>query len=182
MDVSSKNNYIRYHVKDPIESRLHRIHVSSRDSARTPVQWDASENAGFTTGKPWFYVNPNYKAINVAAEERDENSILNYYRKCVRLRECNRVLLYGEYKEYDHKNPFVYMYERRKGRTSYFIICSFTGEPVTYKLPRGFGGHTAKIMLSNYPEKRTPGEIRRMPEDGLKLAPYEALVVKMRRA
>ena len=61
------------------------------------------------------------------------------------------------------------------------MICSFTGEPITYKLPRGFGGHTAKIMLSNYPKKRVPGEIRRMPEDGLKLAPYEALVVKMKR-
>ncbi|SCX15654.1 oligo-1,6-glucosidase [Lachnospiraceae bacterium YSD2013] len=181
VDVSSKNNYIRYHVKDPVEARLHRIHISSRDSARTPMQWDASENAGFTTGKPWFYVNPNYKAINVAAEEEDENSILNYYRKCVELRKENQVLLFGDYKEYDHKNPFVYMYERRKGKTSYFVICSFTGEPITYKLPRGFGGHTAKIMLSNYPKKRVPGEIRRMPEDGLKLAPYEALVVKMKR-
>ena len=181
VDVSSKNNYIRYHVKDPVEARLHRIHISSRDSARTPMQWDASENAGFTTGKPWFYVNPNYKAINVAAQEQDENSILNYYRKCVELRKENQVLLFGDYKEYDHKNPFVYMYERRKGKTSYFVICSFTGEPITYKLPRGFGGHTAKIMLSNYPKKRVPGEIRRMLEDGLKLAPYEALVVKMKR-
>ena len=181
VDVSSKNNYIRYHVKDPVEARLHRIHISSRDSARTPMQWDATENAGFTTGKPWFYVNPNYRYINVAAQERDEDSILNYYRKCVELREGNQVLLFGEYKEYAHKNPFVYMYERRKGRTSYFVICSFTGEPITFKLPRGFGGHTAKIMLSNYPEKRTPGEIRIMPEDGLKLAPYEALVIKMKR-
>lgn len=73
------------------------------------------------------------------------------------------------------------MYERRKGRTSYFVICSFTGEPITFKLPRGFGGHTAKIMLSNYPNRRTPGEIRIMPEDGLDLLPYEALVVIMKK-
>ncbi|MBQ9862565.1 MAG: hypothetical protein IJM28_01515, partial [Lachnospiraceae bacterium] len=91
------------------------------------------------------------------------------------------VLLYGKYKEYEHGNAFVYMYERRRGNISYFIICSFAPEKILFMLPKGFANHTAKIMLSNYPKKRVPGEIRILPEMGLKLSPYEALVIKMKR-
>ncbi|MCR5311353.1 MAG: alpha-glucosidase [Lachnospiraceae bacterium] len=181
VDVSTINNYHKYHLKDTVEQRLRRIHLSSRDSARTPVQWDDSENAGFSSAKPWFFVNPNYKTINVAAEEKDENSILNYYRRCVKLREGNSVLLYGDYKEYAHDNPFVYMYERRKGRTSCFVICSFTGQPITFMLPKGFAGHSAKMLLTNYPDKRVTGRVGKLPEKGLKLSPYEAMVIKMKR-
>ena len=182
VDISSKTNYAKYHLKDSIEERLHRIHVSSRDSARTPMQWDNTENAGFSDVKPWFFVNPNYKEINVAAEEERPDGILNYYRACVKLRASSKTLIYGSYREFEPGNPLVYMYERNLGKTSYIIICSFAKEPIHFILPKGFGGHTAKLMLTNYPRKRKQGEIGRLPVNGLKLSPYEAMVIKMKRA
>ena len=94
-DIASKNAYHTFHKRESEEMRLRRIHISSRDSSRTPVQWDNSKNAGFSEAKPWFYVNPNYKKVNAAAEEEDPNSILNFYRKCLALRKSTDTLIYG---------------------------------------------------------------------------------------
>ena len=97
VDVSSHNNYDTFHLKDSVEKRMERIHASSRDSARTPMQWDDSKNAGFTTGKPWFYINPNYRKINLAAEEEQPFGILKLYRRCLRYRKNSDVALWGDY-------------------------------------------------------------------------------------
>ena len=78
-DVQTRWQYFNVATKQSPEKRLQRLWHGSRDSARTPVQWDASENAGFTTGKPWLKINPNYVDINVAAQEKDPGSVLNYY-------------------------------------------------------------------------------------------------------
>ena len=137
-----------------MEKRLHRIHISSRDSARTPMQWDDSENAGFTTGKPWFYVNPNYKKINVAAQEEEgEYSILNFYRRCLELRKHSKTLLYGTYREYFPKDPNLYLYERRLEDTAYLVICSFAGFPVRVPMPKPFAGKKGRLVLCNYPKE-----------------------------
>ena len=135
VDVSSITNYHTYHLKEDPERRLHRIHLSSRDSARTPVQWDDSENAGFSKVRPWFYVNPNYKKINVAKQEKDPDSILNFYRKCLALRKGSDTLIYGSYNEFFPKDPNIYMYERSLGNEAYLIICSFSRLPVKPKKP-----------------------------------------------
>ncbi len=149
-DVSSKTNYHRYHLKDTLERRLKRIHLSSRDSARTPLQWDGSEHAGFSSARPWFYVNSNYPVINVAAEEKDPGSILNFYRSCLALRKKSRTLIYGEYREYFPKDPFVYMYERRSEKVRYLIVCSFSRLPVRVRLPKEYVGKKGRLMLCNY--------------------------------
>ena len=99
-DVQTRYHYAHTALNKPEQVRLHRLWRSSRDSARTPMQWDGSENAGFTTGKPWFYVNPNYKEINVADQEGDADSVLNFYRKAVTLRKSLSCVRYGEYREY----------------------------------------------------------------------------------
>ena len=124
-DVAAKNAYNTFFLKDSPARRLERIHVSTRDSARTPVQWTGGPNAGFTTGKPWFYVNPNYTYINAEAESKDPLSILNFYRRCLRLRKRHRALLFGSYREYYPCSKRLFMYERksetgadRPGRTS----------------------------------------------------------------
>jgi oligo-1,6-glucosidase len=104
VDVSSKTNYNTYHLKESVEKRLQRIHVSSRDSSRTPMQWDDSPHAGFSTVEPWFFVNSNYKKVNVAAEEKDDDSILNFYRRCIALRKSSETLIYGKYNEYFPKH------------------------------------------------------------------------------
>jgi len=165
VDVSSKTNYNKFHLKDSAQERLERIYHSSRDSARTPVQWDDSENAGFTSGKPWFFVNPNYKDINVEAEEKDPYSILNFYRKCLKLRKNNEVLLWGDYKEYFTLNPEVYMYERSLGKERILIICSFSKHRIHMTIPKQYRGLKGKLLLCNYPN----------PQKGV-FGPYEARV------
>ena len=152
VDVSSITNYHTYHLKEDPERRLHRIHLSSRDSARTPVQWDDSENAGFSVARPWFYVNPNYKKINVAKQEKDPDSILNFYRKCLELRKGSETLIYGSYNEFFPKDPFIYMYERCLGDESYLIICSFSRLPVKPKKPEKYKGVHGELILCNYKE------------------------------
>jgi oligo-1,6-glucosidase len=181
IDVSSINNYFKYHLKDDEKKRLHRIHVSSRDSARTPVQWNDEKYAGFSEVKPWFYLNPNYKTINVAAEEKDEDSILNYYRKCLAIRQKSKTLLFGNYKEYEADHPYVYMYERYLGKNSYTVIVSFAKEPIPFVLPKQYRGRNAKIVLSNYPAKNREGEIMHLPETMMMLEPYEAILLRLRR-
>ncbi|WP_051204699.1 alpha-glucosidase [Butyrivibrio sp. VCD2006] len=154
IDVSSITNYNTYHLKDTEKRRIRRIHLSSRDSARTPVQWDDSRYAGFSTVKPWFYVNPNYKKINVKAEEKDEFSVLNFYRKCLSLRKSSKALLYGDYKEYFPKDSNIYMYERSLGTVSYLIICSFSRLPAKVSIPDKFIGKKGQLMLCNYPDRK----------------------------
>ncbi|WP_026652628.1 alpha-glucosidase [Butyrivibrio proteoclasticus] len=153
VDVSSKTNYHTYHLKEDPERRLHRIHLSSRDSARTPMQWDSSENAGFSKVRPWFYVNPNYKRINVAAEEGEPDSILNFYRKCLALRKSSDTLIYGDYTEHFAKDKNIYMYERSRGGESYLVICSFSRLPVKAYKPKKFAGKHGELVLCNYARK-----------------------------
>nr|MCR5669774.1 alpha-glucosidase [Butyrivibrio sp.] len=150
VDVSSITNYNTYHLKEDPERRLHRIHLSSRDSARTPMQWNGSENAGFSKVKPWFYVNPNYKKTNVAKEEENRDSILWFYRKCLALRKSSDTLIYGDYIEYFPKDKNIYMYERTLGKESYLIICSFSRLPVRAHKPEKFRGRKGELVLCNY--------------------------------
>ena len=155
VDVSSITNYHTYHLKEDPMKRLKRIHVSSRDSSRTPMQWDDSANAGFSPVKPWFYINRNYKQVNVAAEERDENSILNFYRKCLALRKSSKTLIYGDYTEYFPKDPNIFMYERSLENESYLIICSFSRLPVRAHKPEKFFGKRGQLVLCNYMDRQS---------------------------
>ena len=132
---------------------IHRIHLSSRDSARTPVQWDDTENAGFSEARPWFYVNPNYKRVNVKREERDPDSILNFYRKCLALRKSSRTLIYGTYTEHFPDDKNIYMYERSLDGESYLVICSFSRLPVKAHKPPKFAGRHGELVLCNYPKE-----------------------------
>ena len=169
VDVSSKTNFHRFHTKDTLEKRMERIYRSSRDSARTPVQWDRTENAGFTKGRPWFYVNPNYRRINVKAQENDEYSILNFYRKCLAYRKKSKVALWGSYKEYFRFDNYIYMYERCFKGKKLLVICSFADHDVAWRLPKRLSGYKGKLVLCNY-----PAHSLRM------LQPYEARVYELR--
>ena len=94
----------------PEDQRLRLYHRASRDSARTPVQWSAEKNAGFTTGTPWFFINPNYLEINVAAEEANPDSILHFYRKAISLRKQLKAVRDGVYRDYDLLSGRFYVY------------------------------------------------------------------------
>ena len=169
IDVSSKNNYHTFHLKDSVKSRMARIHASSRDSARTPMQWDSTEHAGFTTGTPWFGVNPNYRDINVEVEETQPDSVLNFYRKCLEYRKHSEVALWGDYREHKKHSRQLYMYERRWKGERLLVICSFVGKPVRIQLPAECKGAKWKLQLCNYQDSK--------PSD-LMLRPYETRIYK----
>ena len=168
IDIASIRAYHAYFTRQSPEKRMRRIHESSRDSARTPVQWSAEKNAGFTTGTPWFHINPNYTTVNVAAEERDPGSILNFYRKCLALRKSSQTLLWGAYREYQPWRGKVYLYERAHEGERILVICSFSHLVQLYRLPRGYDETQAELLLSNYPDAPVLGKLR----------PYEAQVYR----
>lgn len=163
-DVQTRYNYAHSNLKKSPEERLHKMWRSSRDSARTPVQWDSSENAGFTTGTPWFYVNPNYKEINAAAQEEDPDSLLNFYRKAIKLRKSLEAVRFGDYKEYYPLDSKLYVYRRESEKEKILVICSFSEKELSPKIPKGFDMKTADLILCG---EKNPGE---------KLRPYESRV------
>lgn len=143
----------------------------ARDNARTPMQWDSSAQAGFTTGThPWLAVNPNYQQINAADEERDPSSVLNYVRALLKLRSQTKAFVYGDYADLDPKNEHVYAYTRTLGAEKYLIVENFSSAPVQYTLPGDMKAGT--LMLSDVPSSK--------PASGtvLRLAPWEARIYK----
>ena len=164
-DVQTRWQYQNTALNKTPRQRLERLWRSSRDSARTPVQWDDTENAGFTTGKPWFYVNQNYKQINVASQEADPNSLLNFYRKAIALRKWLAVVRKGDYQEFDRMNPHLYLYARQMKGQKILVVCSFAEKSIRFRFPKGFEEASAKLILQNY-EKA----------EGTSLKPYETRV------
>ena len=132
------------------EKRLKKLWRCSRDSARTPVQWSAEENAGFSTGKPWFFVNENYPQVNVAAQENDPDSLLNFYRKAIRLRKSLSVVQDGSYREFYRHSGKLYVYTRETARERLLVVCSFTEKPVRFRAPKGCRLDAMELLLENY--------------------------------
>ena len=149
-DVQTRWNYEHSALDKTEEQRLKRLWRSSRDSARTPMQWDESENAGFTTGQPWFYVNQNYQNINVAQQEEDPDSILNFYRKAIELRKSLSCVRYGKYREYRRLSGRHYIYSRQDSRQKILVVCSFSSKPTHFFAPRDFYLPAAELILHNY--------------------------------
>ena len=169
LDVASVNAYHTFFTKEPEEKRMRRIWRSSRDSARTPVQWTGGENAGFSAHTPWFFVNPNYRKINAEAEEADPDSILHFYRKCLRLRKELPVLIRGSYREYAPRSRKLFLYERAYRGERILVICSSHKRPVRLRLPKDYARSGAEILLTNYPG----------PAPERTLRPYEARILKL---
>ena len=122
--------------------------ISARDNSRTPFQWDSSTNAGFSTATPWIKVNPNYKTVNVATEEKGANSCLNYFRKMVKLRKENLILVYGKYELLDKENPNVYAYTRELNGKKLLVLLNFSNKPASANT--GIDVSKAKVLIDNY--------------------------------
>lgn len=128
------------------------------------MQWDDTPNAGFTTAEPWFHVNENYKKINVAAQNADKNSLLNYYRLAIGLRKKLSCVRRGVYQEYHKRAKWLYMYSMQDDRQKILVICSFSPKPQKLRIPGQFHMDRAKLILCNYPQQEQL------------LQPYEARV------
>ena len=164
-DVQTRWQYENVATGKSDEKRLRRLWYGSRDSARTPVQWTDGENAGFTDGKPWFYVNENYKEINVQSQEGDPDSVLNFYRKAIKLRKTLSAVRHGDYKEHFAGSNKLYTYTREDKRQRLLVVCSFSDRNIKFKAPKGFDTSKAQCMLCNYKDAGSPD-----------LRPYEARV------
>lgn len=127
-----------------------------RDNARTPVQWDDSENAGFTKGQPWIKINENYKEINVAAQQDDPDSVLSCYKKLFELRRDIRVLQCGVFELLAPNDEEVFTFTRRLQNKKLFVSANFTDKEVTRKLPFMLGHKSDRLLISSYPDSVNP--------------------------
>ena len=127
------------------------VHKFSRDNARTPMQWNSSKNAGFTSGKPWLPVHEDFKSCNVELEEKNPNSVLNFYRKLSAFRNSSEILLSGEYEELYHDNEEIFIFTRTLGKKKFIIAVNFTTHDA--KLPEKIF-YGAKKFLGNYADEK----------------------------
>lgn len=125
------------------------LQSNSRDNSRTPMQWDASENAGFTNGTPWLKVNPNYKAINVEKELNDENSILNFYKKMIKFKKSHEIATYGDFKLIYPQDENVFAYARTLNDELLYVIGNLTSNPVKVSDSQ-IEFDSSDIVLNNY--------------------------------
>ena len=149
-DVMAQNNIDIATKFMPRSTAMKLLARSSRDNARTPFQWTDGPNAGFTTGKPWFFVNDNYRQINAASQEDDPNSLLNFYRALLKFKKETPVAIYGDYKEYYPKDKNFYIYSRQYEGKRLLVICSFTKEAKRCEAPEGFELSAGRLVFSNY--------------------------------
>jgi oligo-1,6-glucosidase len=164
VDIESRNAWevARSTGKHP-EEFLKVINYAGRDNARTPVQWDNSEFAGFSTVVPWMPVNPNKETINVSTQESDAGSILNYFRKMVRLRKVCPALSKGSFKLAHPDDTRLFAYYRSHNKQTLFVAVNFSDEPLDISLPEG------TLLIGNYLRKSKLSMLR----------PWEAVVINV---
>lgn len=153
---------------------LHAVAKFSRDNARTPMQWSDEANAGFTTGKPWLKVNPNYTSINAADQFEDPDSVRSFYKELIALRkdpDYKETVVYGELKPYLEEQHNLMAYYR-KGEQTLLVIGNYQMEEQTVELPSEYHSEYKKILLNNYPELVQEGTT-------LILHGYQAVVLEM---
>lgn len=150
---------------------LKMVNRKTRDNARTPMQWNMEQNAGFSSGNPWIEVNPNYLEINVKKDLQDSNSIYRFYQKLLKLRNNNQVLLDGNYDLITPEDSAIFAYTRSSDKDKVAVICSFVPYKVKYELPEDFVNKN-KVILSNYDDRED------MASNTIYLRPYEGVVIK----
>jgi oligo-1,6-glucosidase len=151
------------------------IHAKSRDNARTPVQWDDSENAGFSSGTPWIKVNPNYTGINVKQALADSNSIFSYYQKLIQLRKDNPIIVYGTYDLILDAHTEIYSFIRTLQDERLLVILNFTRNAPEFSLPTSIPFSGRELLISNCAVDSAE-DIRL-----LTLRPFEARVYRLRQ-
>ncbi|MBC8593547.1 alpha-glucosidase [Oscillospiraceae bacterium N12] len=171
-DVDTITNYKRIlNEGGDTDAYLEKQKLIARDNARTPFQWDDSPNAGFTTGTPWIKVNPNYKTVNVTAEEQNPDSILNYFKKVIKFRKENEAFVYGDYLLLDAQNPRIYAYQRTWKGERFIVTLNFS--PHMAKMDFIADMKNCKAIFCNYND-----ESKRVKNGTLLLRPFEAVIWK----
>lgn len=162
-ELNAYRQYVEEHSLVSADVMLRCINTVGRDNARTPMQWDDSANAGFTTGRPWIKVNPNYRTVNAKAALEDPDSVFRYYQKLIRLRHELPVIVYGMFRPLMEDSESIYAYERLLETQRLIVACNWTDTLQPCSLFERSGG---RELISNY-ETHQKGM----------LAPYEARAV-----
>ncbi|WP_332693553.1 glycoside hydrolase family 13 protein [Halalkalibacter lacteus] len=151
-DIEIQNMYREKVVEgnEDHQKVMEAIYVKGRDNARTPIQWNDSENAGFTTGTPWLKVNPNYKEINAKKALEDKDSIFFYYQQLIKLRKEHDIIVYGTYDLILEDDEKIYAYTRTFGEEKLLVMCNFTTEDAEFKLPEGIHFESTQLLINNY--------------------------------
>lgn len=168
-DIESINAYHELTEKGIIskEDMFDYISYKGRDNARTPMQWNTLEHAGFTTGTPWIAVNPNYKEINAEEQMSREDSVFHYYQKLIALRKSKDIIVHGSYELLLPEDERLYVYKRKLGEQELLVVCSFSEERINFAMEKQFT--SAECLVSNYS--------REAYEETMELLPYEAFAL-----
>ena len=172
-DIETINYYNEKIKNEDEKSLIERIKITSRDNARTPMQWDDSLNGGFSKSTPWIDVNPNYKQINVKESLEDSNSIFNYYKELINLRHNNDTIVYGDVKLIYPENERIFAYTRNLEDKQLMVVLNFYENEIDFKVPDNIDINKLEVILSNYSDKVIENET-------IKLRPYEAIVYKVK--
>jgi oligo-1,6-glucosidase len=175
-DIATRNAYRELVEEDGVDPRaaMELVYRKSRDNARTPIQWDDSENAGFTTGAPWIGVNPNYQEINAVQAVSDPRSIFHYYQQLIRLRKANPVIVHGRYDLILNDDEAIYAFTRTLEDDRLLVILNFTAGTPVFALPDDLSSSSSEVLIANYPVD--PAEnIRHFT-----MKPFEARVYRLR--
>ncbi|MFC0232942.1 alpha-glucosidase [Vagococcus entomophilus] len=173
VDIELKGNYEEVVKKNKTlseEEFLKAVHKVSRDNARTPMQWSSGPHAGFSTVKPWFKVNPNYKKINVETDLSSNQSIFNYYQKLIQLRHNEQLLLDGNYTLLLEKDPNLFLYKRESQQSAWYVLANLSDTP--QEMPEIIQKEKAEsqFVIKNNPNRTNLKDA---------LAPYEAFIVSI---
>lgn len=170
--------------KDIETLNMHRLHVEAgrsseefiaganqngRDNARTPMQWSAAPNGGFTTGVPWIETNPNFRRINAETEMGDERSIWNHYRRLIEIRKRHPIMVHGTFQSYLDQHPKLFVYTRKLGEKRIVVMANFSSELVNATLPAELSAQ-GRTLITNY-------EPRERLEGSIEMKPYEAFAL-----
>lgn len=147
----------------------------ARDHARTPMQWNDDKYCGFSTVLPWSKVNPNKDTINVDSQEKDNDSLLNFYRKVVAYRLHNDLVIKGEFNQFYKNSKKLFVYERKINDRLLMVICNFTDKNVEFVAPKEYLSYKCSLKLNNYDDASNSYK-------DMTLRPYEALVYELSKA
>ncbi|MBL0628562.1 alpha,alpha-phosphotrehalase [Aeromonas jandaei] len=169
-DVESRNIFAIKQAEGMSEAEILAIlGAKSRDNSRTPMQWSAAPNAGFTSGTPWLKPAANYSGINAEAALADQHSVFWHYRDLIALRKAHPIFTQGDYQELLTGHPQIWAYARRANGQTLLVVSNFYGEPVEFALPAELQSGKGRLLLGNYPDSLA------QPQSGM-LRPYESLI------
>lgn len=170
-DVEILNAYREAEAKDmDLKKFMRGVYAQGRDNARTPIQWDANQNGGFSKTTPWLLSNPNHKSINIAAQVDNEDSILSFYKKAIKLRKENPTLVYGKFKIHQIEHKELFIYERTDDDHNFLIVINFSERKVNFQSSK----KDFHLVMNNYSDLKTDQKV-------VHLRPWEACIFKEKK-